>query len=353
VKIMRTAAVVAAVAGAAIIGGVTGAVVTTATDDDPETVTTVASPSSRDVSDTTSLADLYRDVSPSVVEITTLASDQPFDPFGGQPRGGTGTGWLYDDAGHVVTNQHVVDGATRVIVQFHDGTERQARVVGADGGTDVAVLQLEGEAPAGVEPLTRGASEDLEIGDPVVAIGSPFGLEGSLTAGVVSGLGRTIEAPDGFAIDDVVQTDAALNPGNSGGPLLDTRGQVVGMNAQIATDSGTNSGIGYAIPVETVESVVADLLQDGTVEHAYLGVQLTDAAGGARIVEVRPGGPAEDAGLRNGDLVVRAGGEQVANGDDLRAAVNAREPGDELELQIRRGNATRTVTVELGTRPTD
>ena len=345
-KSMRIAAMVAAIAGAAIIGGVTGAVVTTATDDDPETVTTAA-PSSRAVSDTTSLADLYRDVSPSVVEITTQAESS--DPFG-QPRGGTGTGWLYDET-HIVTNQHVVDGAERVTVQFHDGTEVQARVVGADGGTDVAVLELDGEAPSGTEPLTRGASDDLEIGDPVVAIGSPFGLEGSLTSGVVSGLGRTIEAPDGFAIDDVVQTDAALNPGNSGGPLLDTRGQVVGMNSQIATESGSNSGIGYAIPVETIETVVAELLQDGTVEHAYLGVGLADADGGARIVEVRDGGPAEDAGLRNGDLVVRAGGEQIGNGDDLRAAVNAREPGDELELQVRRGSALRTVTVELGQRP--
>ncbi|HZB23457.1 MAG TPA: trypsin-like peptidase domain-containing protein [Gaiellaceae bacterium] len=345
---MRTAAVVAAVAGAAIIGGVTGAVVTTATDDDAETVTTSATAASRPVADTTSLADLYKEVSPSVVEITAAASDS----FG-VPSGGTGTGWLYDDEGHVVTNQHVVDNAQRVTVQFHDGTEVQARVIGADGGTDVAVLELEGDAPSGVQPLTAGDSEGLEIGEPVVAIGSPFGLEGSLTSGVVSGLGRTIEAPDGFAIDDVVQTDAALNPGNSGGPLLDTRGQVVGMNAQIASQSGQNSGIGYAIPIETVESVVADLLQDGTVEHAYLGVGLADGGDGARIAEIRDGGPAEDAGLRTGDVVVRADGEEIASGDDLRAAVNARKPGDSLELEVRRGNATRTITVELGTRPAE
>jgi putative serine protease PepD len=347
---MRTAAVAAAVAGAAIIGGVTGAVVTTAADDDTETVTTTATPSRDVVATTSSLAELYKGVSPSVVEITTAGTAA--SPFGA-PRGGTGTGWLYDADGHVVTNQHVVDGTRQVTVQFHDGTEVQARVVGADGSTDVAVLQLEGDAPSSVEPLTRGASQDLEIGDPVVAIGSPFGLEGSLTAGVVSGLGRTIEAPDGFAIDDVVQTDAALNPGNSGGPLLDTRGQVVGMNAQIASESGSNSGIGYAIPIETVESVVAELVRDGVVEHAYLGVELTDAEGGARIVTVRPDTPAAEAGLRNGDLVIRVGGEQIANGDDLRAAVNAREPGDELELEVRRGSDSETVTVELGTRPTN
>jgi putative serine protease PepD len=352
VKMMRIGAVAAAIAGAAIIGGVTGAVVTTATDEEPEAATTTVA-SSRPVTDTTSLSDLYKEVSPSVVEISTVAEDQPLDPFDQQPQGGQGTGWLYDDEGHVVTNQHVVGGASRVTVQFADGTEVQARVVAADGSTDVALLELEGAAPAGTEPLRRGSSEELEIGDPVVAIGSPFGLEGSLTSGVVSGLDRTIESPDRFAIDDVVQTDAALNPGNSGGPLLDTSGRVVGMNAQIASQSGDNSGIGYAIPIETVQSVVNELLATGKVEHPYLGVQLTDADGGARIVGVTDGGPADDAGLQAGDLVVRAAGEAIASGDELRAAVTDREPGDELTLEVRRGNATREVTVELGTRPSN
>jgi putative serine protease PepD len=174
-----------------------------------------------------------------------------------------------------------------------------------------------------------------------------------LTTGVVSGLGRTIQAPDGFAIDNVVQTDAALNPGNSGGPLLDLNGRVVGMNAQIATESGSNSGIGYAIPIETVQSVVEQLLEDGQVEHAYLGVQVADAEnnGGARIVEVVQGGPADDAGVQQGDVVVGADGQDVQNGDDLRSAVNAKKPGDELELEVRRDGNTRTITVELGTRP--
>ncbi len=324
---------------------------TAAADEDSSAATTTTVTSSRPVSDTTSLAELYREVSPSVVEISTQRSGQQLDPFAPQPQGGTGTGWLYDDERHVVTNQHVVDGAENVTVQFSDGTKVDARVVATDASTDVAVLELERDAPAGIEPLTRGASKDLEIGDPVVAIGSPFGLEGSLTSGVVSGLGRTIQAPDRFAIDDVIQTDAALNPGNSGGPLLDTSGNVVGMNAQIASNSGANSGIGYAIPIETVQSVVAELLTEGRVEHAYLGVQLTDADGGARIVEVVNGGPADDAGLRGGDLVVRAGGEAVRSGDDLRAAVTSREPGDDLELELRRNGETEEVTVELGTRP--
>jgi putative serine protease PepD len=288
-------------------------------------------------------------VSPSVVEIAVQASGFPeeFD----LPQSGTGTGWMYDQT-HVVTNQHVVGGANEVTVQFEDGREVQARVLGSDPSTDVAVLELaeSADAPA---PLERGSSEELEVGDPVVAIGSPFGLEGSLTSGVVSGLGRTIQAPNQFPIDDVIQTDAALNPGNSGGPLLDLNGRVVGMNAQIASNSGSNSGIGYAIPVETVQSVVEQLLEDGEVRHAYLGVQVADAEnnGGARLVEIRPGGPADDAGLEQGDVVTSVGGEDVRNGDDLRRAVNMRQPGDELRVELRRGDDTRTVTVELGTRP--
>jgi len=275
---------------------------------------------------------------------------EPDSPFGA-PQNGTGTGWMFD-ATHVVTNQHVIDGTNEATIRFEDGREAQARVIGSDPSTDVAVLELnEGaDAPAA---LDRGSTEALEVGDSVVAIGSPFGLEGSLTTGVVSGLGRTIQAPDGFAIDDVVQTDAALNPGNSGGPLLDLNGRVVGMNSQIASNSGSNAGIGYAIPIETVQSVVEQLLQDGEVRHAYLGVQLADAEdnGGARIVEAVQGGPADDAGIRQGDVVVGAGGEDVQNGDDLRSAVNARKPGDELKLELRRDGSTRTVTVELGTRP--
>jgi putative serine protease PepD len=335
---------------AAIGGGVVGAGVMAAVDEDGTTAT--ATVAGREVADQssapTSLSELYKQVSPSVVEIQVQAQgDSPF----GSPQGGTGTGWMYDET-HIVTNQHVIDGANEVTIRFQDGREVQARVIGSDPSTDVAVLELnEGaDAPA---PLERGSTESLEVGDPVVAIGSPFGLEGSLTTGVVSGLGRTIQAPDGFAIDNVVQTDAALNPGNSGGPLLDLNGRAVGMNAQIASASGSNSGIGYAIPIETVQSVVEQLLADGEVEHAYLGVQVADAEnnGGARIVEVVQGGPADDAGVQQGDVVVGADGQDVQNGDDLRSAVNAKKPGDELELEVRRDGNTRTITVELGTRP--
>ena len=335
---------------AAIGGGAVGAGVMAAVDDGGTTATetTIARP----VVDETapgSVSALYKQVSPSVVEIQVESQPENL-PFG-VPQTGTGTGWVYD-ATHIVTNQHVVDGANEVTVRFEDGREVQARVIGTDPSTDVAVLELDEGADLPTA-LDRGSSEALEVGDPVVAIGSPFGLQGSLTTGVVSGLGRTIRAPDGFAIDDVIQTDAALNPGNSGGPLLDLDGRVVGMNAQIASESGSNSGIGYAIPIETIQSVVEQLLDSGQVQHAYLGVHVADAEnnGGARIVEVRQGGPADDAGLQDGDVVVKAGDDDVQNGDDLRHAVTSRKPGEELRLEVRRDGNTRTVTVELGTRP--
>lgn len=335
---------------AAVGGGAVGAGVMAAVDDDGTTATTTVT-GGREVADqagSTSLAALYKQVSPSVVEIQVESqADSPF----GLPQNGTGTGWMYD-ATHVVTNQHVIEGTNEATIRFEDGREVQARVLGSDPSTDVAVLELDegADAPAA---LQRGSTESLEVGDGVVAIGSPFGLEGSLTTGVVSGLGRTIRAPDGFPIDDVVQTDAALNPGNSGGPLLDLGGRVVGVNAQIASESGSNSGIGYAIPIETVQSIVEQLLEDGEVRHAYLGVQVADAEdnGGARIVDVAQDGPADDAGIQEGDVVVGAAGEDVQNGDDLRDAVNARKPGEELKLELRRDGATRNVTAELGTRP--
>jgi putative serine protease PepD len=338
-----TAALVVAAIGGGLIGG---AVVAVVTDDD--TQATASAPAAEPVAAQQSAAALYRQAAPSVVQISVSADVDT--PFGQQEQQGTGTGWIYDDEGHVVTNQHVVGGADTVQVRFGDGTEATARVVATDPSTDVAVLVLEDEqdkAPA----LESGSSEDLEVGDPVIAIGSPFGLQGTLTTGVVSALDRQLRAPNGFTIDDAIQTDAALNPGNSGGPLLDSRGRVVGVNSQIATESGGNDGVGYAIPIETVESVVSQLLASGEVEHAYLGVQVTDGDNGALLEEVVEGGPADEAGLQNGDVVTEAGGEPVESGDDLRQAVDEQKPGDELELTIERNGDEQTVTVELGERP--
>jgi putative serine protease PepD len=346
-----TAALVVAALGGGLIGG---AIVALVRDDDSEP-TAAAVPASN-ASFAPSVASLYKRVAPSVVEITVTGGNEssdvipePFGPREGQPQG-TGTGWVYDSEGHIVTNHHVVAGADTVQVRFADGTEATARVVATDSSTDVAVLELEDEQDKAA-PLTRGSSNSLEVGDPVVAIGSPFGLEGTLTTGVVSGLDRKLTAPDGFTIDDAVQTDAALNPGNSGGPLLDGRGRVVGMNSQIATQSGGNEGIGYAVPIETVESVVSQLLADGEVEHAYLGVRVSDAENGARLDEVVQGGPADEAGLEAGDVVTKLGGKDVNTADDLRAAVDAQSPGDSVKVEVRRDGDTETLTVELGERP--
>jgi putative serine protease PepD len=346
----------AALLAAGLLGGLAGAGILTALDDDgggsgTATVTVEAAPDSTPTSSVTpAVSELYKQSISGVVEVISGGdSDSVFGP----EETSSGSGFVIDGEGRVVTNQHVVGGADEVTVRFHDGTEAPARVVGSDPSTDIALIDLD-EVPADVEPLPLGSSESLEVGDPVIALGSPFGLEGTVTAGIVSGLDRQIQAPDGFTIDGVIQTDAALNSGNSGGPLIDSAGRVVGVNSQIESRTGGNVGIGYAVPIDTAKEVVDDLRTGGEVEHAYLGVRLSDAESGdgARIVDVVDGAPADEAGLEAGDVVVSAGGEAVDSGDDLRRAVSERDPGDELELEVRRDGDTETVTVELGRRPT-
>ena len=343
--IKRVAVAAAGLFAAAVLGGLAAVGAWVALDD--EGTTTASQPAAVVAQPVVvkegSIAALYRKTVPGVVEITAESAS-------GQGTA-TGSGFITDDEGHVVTNEHVVDGAGSVSVRFHDGREADARVVGTDPSTDVALLKLD-DVPSNVRPLALGSSETLQIGDPVIAIGSPFGLEGTVTSGIVSGKGREIQAPDGFAIDGAIQTDAALNHGNSGGPLIDAAGRVVGMNSQIASESGGNDGIGYAVPAETVRSIVRQLQADGSVEHAYLGITLGDASGGgASVGQVRSGTPAQRAGLQAGDVVTSAGGTGVQTGDDLRRAVSEREPGDKLTLRVRRNGETRSLTVTLGTRP--
>jgi putative serine protease PepD len=350
----------AAIAGAGLLGGAVGVGAWEALDDDPSAASTLAegtaTPTAIGRAAASSLAELYRRTAPGVVEIETGGLDEGFDPFSpdqepAEPRA-TGSGFVIDDEGHIVTNQHVVGSADTVTVRFANGDEAQARVVGADPSTDVALLDLQGDRD--VTPLELGSTESLQVGDPVAAIGSPFGLEGTLTSGIVSALDRDIRAPNGFTIDGAVQTDAALNGGSSGGPLLDSAGRVVGISSQIESRTGGNVGVGYAVPVETVQRVVDELLQSGEVQHAYLGVGLEDEAvenGGVPLSEVADGGPAADAGIRAGDVIVAIGGEEVTSPEDVRDAVDSRDPGDEVEVRIRRGGDTRTFTVTLGERP--
>ncbi len=286
----------------------------------------------------------------------------------------SGSGWVYDDQGTIVTNNHVVaDANGDVQVRFtDDGTLVPARVLGTDVSSDLAVLRVDPNDAAKLAPLKIAESDDVQTGDPVIAIGYPLGLDQTTTAGIISGVGRQIAAQNNFRIDKVLQTDAPINQGNSGGPLLNMKGEVVGVNSQIATaGGGTGSiGIGFAIPSDTVRDVVPTLERGGTVPHAYLGIQvgpLTQGAGAA-VAGVTPGGPAERANLQpssgsrtsavtggitdpDGDVITKIDDEAVNTPDDVTRIVNDHKPGDRITLQVRRGNDTRSVKVTLVDRP--
>jgi S1-C subfamily serine protease len=287
-----------------------------------------------------SVADLYERVSRGVVFVDA-----------GQ---GSGSGFAIDDEGHIVTNDHVVSGSSGLRVRFgEDGDPVAARLLGTDPSSDLALLKVDpADVDGGLQPLELGASEDLRPGDPAIAIGSPFGLEGSITSGIVSSLGRTIRAPNGFSISNAIQTDAAINPGNSGGPLLDAEGRVIGVNSQIRTEDGASAGVGFAVPVDEIKRALPALERGESVERAYLGVRMGDAPdGGAAVGSVEPGGPAERGGLQGGDRIVEIDGQPVNDSDDVSGAVNAGRPGQELRLVVERGGQRRTLTVELGTQP--
>jgi putative serine protease PepD len=333
------ATVTAALLLAAGVGGAVGAGVALETRGDSASDATT--PSAQPVAQTTSaISAVYRRVKNGVVEVETSNAAQ---------GGATGSGFVIDEEGHIVTNQHVVGGAQSVTVTFSDGPEVEATVVGTDPSTDIAVLDVD-RPSSELTPLSFAAGRSLEVGDAVIAIGSPFGLEGTLTSGVISALGRDIPSPNGFTIENVVQTDAALNQGNSGGPVLDDQGRVVGVAAQIRSESGGSDGIGYAVPGDTAQRVARELIEDGSVEHAYLGVSLPDD-GAARLVRVVDGSPASRAGLQSNDEVTKVDGDEIATGDELRAAIDAKKPGDRITLTIRRGNDERAVRVTLGQRP--
>ena len=295
-----------------------------------------------------SVNSIYKLANRGVVEVKV--NSQTSDPFGGTRRqAAEGSGFVFDTSGHVITNQHVVDNATSVRVTFWNGKTYDARVVGTDPSTDLAVLDV--SAPSTIlHPLTLGDSSKVQVGDNVVAIGAPFGLEETVTAGIVSALHRQITSPNNFAIDDSIQTDAAINHGNSGGPLLDDQGHVIGVNAQIESDSGGSDGVGFAIPSNTIESIAAQLISSGKAQHAYLGVELSDS-GAARVASVRSNTPASKAGLRAGDVITRIGGTHVTSADELRAAISARKPGDRISVTYKRNGKTHTVSLTLASRP--
>jgi putative serine protease PepD len=255
--------------------------------------------------------------------------------------------------GLIVSNAHVVSGAETAQVRFNDtGHLVEADVLGTDPSSDLAVLRVDPGSVGSLRPLRLADSDDVRVGDSVVAIGHPFGLDRTATAGIVSGVGREIRAPDGFQIEEAIQTDAPINPGNSGGPLLDVRGQVVGVNAQIATAGNRgNVGIGFAVPANTVRDVVPRLSRGERIVRPYLGVTTAPAPQGAAIQAVLPGGPAEHEGLRAGDVIVGIDGRPVDEPEDVSDAVSAHRPGDEIEVEVMRDGKRRTIRVELETRP--
>ncbi len=326
----------------------------------------------------TSVRDVYTHDGPGVVSVDVASSET---------GPGGGSGFVLDETGHIVTNQHVVGEAEEVSVRFANGTRKEAEVIGEDPSTDVAVIKVEASEETLV-PLTLGDSESVGVGDPVIAIGNPLNVGISVTTGIVSGTGRPIKAPNNFTIDGAVQTDAAINPGNSGGPLLDARGTVIGVNSQILSEDGGFQGVGFAVPINTVKSVVEQLIEGGEVVHGYIGVQMFPEgidglmaytglspeeleeryglpANGAIVSEVTADGPADRAGIRGGeeeeiegisvpmgDVITAVEGEAVASPDDVIAAVNSSEPGDSLTLTVvTPKEGERRVELTVGSRP--
>jgi putative serine protease PepD len=296
-----------------------------------------------------SVNSIYKRTYRGVVEVKV--NSQASDPFGGtRQQAAEGSGFVYDTNGHVITNQHVVDNATSVKVTFWNGQSYSATVVGTDPSTDLAVLKV--DAPSSVlYPLALADSSKVQVGDNVVAIGAPFGLAETVTAGIVSALHRQMTSPNQFAIDDSIQTDAAINHGNSGGPLLDSQAHVIGVNAQIESDSGGSDGVGFAIPSNTIKSIASQLISNGKAVHAFLGVQLGDSAASARVVSVRSGTPASKAGLRAGDVIVSIDGTKVSSADELRSAISAHKPGERVSVTYVRSGKRHTVSVTLASRP--
>ena len=360
---------------------------------DGGSTTTVAAPltapvkESSDSGDTNVVNQIYKADGDGVAFIASqieAPETESFSPFGEtEPEGGgsaTGSGFVIDGDGHVLTNNHVVEGASKVTVKLGDSEKTyDAEVVGADPGTDVALLKVDAPKSA-FHPLTLGRSADMEVGDPVVAIGNPFGLDRTVTSGIVSALQRNIQAPNGFSISHVIQTDAAINPGNSGGPLINAEGAVIGINAQIATGGGGNGnvGIGFAIPIDTVRAELEQLKTKGEVEHAFIGIsggtitsELAKALNlpvseGVIVQSVVKDGPADKAGIEaggteaqingeqvrlGGDIITEVDGEKLKSMDQLVEIIQGHKPGDELQLTLLRDGREKTADVTLGTQP--
>jgi putative serine protease PepD len=303
-------------------------------------------------SSTLTVGEIYRRTHKGVVQITVSSNGAGSFPGGGdQQEQAQGSGFVYDDTGNIVTNEHVVDNVESISVKFWNGATYKARVVGTDASTDLAVIKV--DAPASLlEPLSLDDSSKVAVGDGVVAIGSPFGLQETVTSGIVSALHRQMTSPNDFTIDDSIQTDAAINHGNSGGPLLDLHGRVIGVNSQIESDSGGNDGVGFAVPSNTVRSIARQLISTGKAEHAYLGVTIGATPGtGVLVTTVRDGTTAANAGLRAGDRITALDGTTVESAEELRGLIAAKQPGDSIAITYLRDGSKHTAEAKLGARP--
>jgi S1-C subfamily serine protease len=359
--------------GAIDTGGTTKTVVQQASLPGPTT------PASSRRSDGLTVEDIYKQDGPGVVFIQSRIVEQTQSPFGfpqAQQGVATGSGFVLDKKGYILTNAHVVEGAKQIGVRFGNGSLIDAKLVGTDPSTDLAVLKVD-PGQAKLVPLNLGDSSKVNVGDPAIAIGNPFGYDRTVTTGIVSALQRQIEAPNGFRINNVLQTDAAINPGNSGGPLLDGAGRVIGINSQIATGGSGNGnvGIAFAIPINTAKAVIPELIGAGKVSHAYLGITTAQISAqdakdlnlpsskGALVQQVVKGGPAAKAGLKagdsqtssglviGGDLIVKIDSKTISKPDDIASAIASHKPGDQVTIQFYRGAKLQTTKVKLGNRP--
>lgn len=381
----RGSSVVAGIVGGAVVAALFAillAVGVVDTDDDGKTVVRQVGGGTVDA-DLPSVHEIYKEAGPGVVNIrarVTRRASSPFDQGGGSGVS-TGSGFVLDKDGYILTNAHVVEGASSVTVQFEDETSFPAKIVGSDLSSDLALLQVNGQRKSALHPLELGEAKGVQVGDPVIAIGNPFGLDRTVTTGIVSALQREIEAPNNFSISDVIQTDAAVNPGNSGGPLLEATGKVIGVNSQIATANGQggNVGIAFAVPIDEARRVIPDLKKSGRVDRAYLGVTtvtLTEAIAeelnldrgieGALVQEVVSAGPADKGGIRagssqatvdgqtivlGGDIIVNVDGKAIKTNADVAAAIEDDKVGETIQITVQRRGDSKTLRVKLGRRP--
>jgi putative serine protease PepD len=363
--------------GGAIAGGAIAlAVASGSTTTHSITTTTVVQPPSSPALPTSfssgrpeTINQIYRAVGPGVVDITTSSTQSNGGVFGfgqSQQTQGEGAGVVFDKKGDILTDEHVVSGASKITVTFPNQVKAPATVVGSDTGADLAVIRVQGVPASQLHPLTMGDSNAVQVGDSVIAIGSPFGLPNTVTAGIISAVARTINSPNQFTIPNAIQTDAPINPGNSGGPLVNAAGQVIGLNDQIETNNtngqgeGSSSGVGFATPSNSDARIARELISTGQAHNAWVGVSLNpNVSGGAAIwnssstgaAPITPGSPAAKAGLQAGDLITAVNGTPVASVNQFVATIANYAPGDTVTLTVNRGGQTKKIKLTLGSQP--